>query len=193
MRRAFVIFIGCAVASIGLSFAQVLETDASNALGTEWQDTTNAIHCLNALGLYTTYTGDPDGAIKAALQELVAGDSVHAELYKAAQGQPGFLNLLATAQPKDYKPGDDQTLFQGAKDVVKKIYGCGELEALSAVHKSSQSQHYTLALFQLLSTYRKKSIDVGDMQTLRVCYKNNPKRLFKIVDDVFAPASDKPE
>ncbi len=184
MRRTYTARIACTVASIGLSFAQIIKTDTMNALAVEWRDTTNAVHCLNALRLYTMYTKDPEGAAKTALQELVAGDKGHAELFEVAQGQPDFLNWLATAHAKEYKAPDD--VFKTAADVItQKIYKTGHIKALSAVHKSSQAQHYALALSQLLDTYCDGLISVDDMQTLRACYDSDAKQLFKIVDEMF--------
>jgi endonuclease/exonuclease/phosphatase (EEP) superfamily protein YafD len=188
MRRTCLTVVACTAASIGFSFAQEnIKADTTEALGAEWQDSKNALHCLTALGLYTQFTRDPESDAKEALKELQAGDgdARHQELFKVAQEQPDFLNWLASATPKSYKVPDDETLFTQAKAVIAKVY-TGQLDALSGVHKSSQAQYYALALFQLLNTYRTSTITLDDMQTLRAAYKN-PKRLFKIVDDRFDP------
>ncbi len=186
MRRTCLTIVACTAASIGFSFAQDnIKADTTEALGLEWQDSKNALHCLKALGLYTQYTPDPERAAKEALQELQEGDAGHKELFKVAQEQPDFLNWLASATPKSYKVPDDETLFTQAKAVIAKVY-TGRLDALSDVHKSSQAQYDALALFQLLNTYRTSTITLDEMQTLRAAYKN-PKRLFKIVDDRFDP------
>ena len=97
--------------------AKDIADGAKSALACEWLDPKAVVHALKALQLYTTPVRKTPGgefldsreAAKQALQELIAGDPGHEDLYRGAQGEPdnegqpeaagesNFLDTLAKA------------------------------------------------------------------------------------------------
>jgi hypothetical protein len=204
MRHTYVTLIICIAASIGLGFAQSIQADTLKALATKWESPDGALHCLTALKLYTA---DPVANAEAALKELTAGAPSHEDLYRVAQDQADFLNWLVTAcseqnpdstiakgcKEKNPDPTLADALFDGAKKLIDGIYAVDSYKKdLAEVHKSSSSKSYYLALSQLLNIYRKQTLsdeDLRGMERLRLCYRLNRDRLFKLVDDKISPTS----
>jgi hypothetical protein len=204
MRHVCIILLACIAVFTGRSFAQNIQTDTQAALGEQWKTPDGALHCLKALKLYTA---DPVANAEEALKELNQDGTVHEDLYKVAQNQAGFLDWLATAcdrasldrnvasacKEQHPDPGIINSLFVSAKVLIERVYDAkGGKSALDDVNKSSSAKLYHLALFQLLSTYRRPdkdltTVDCSSMEILRLCYKVDRDRLFKLVDTKISP------
>jgi hypothetical protein len=177
------------------SQAQGLLEETRTYLNAQWNDSTGAGACLDALEAYTS--SDSSGALKELLKGAPKqiGNHSAAAVYGEAAKRNDFWYMVATstgisANPELVKADGNPAstpdeMFASAGKAIGSLFSDTDngLTALARARDAANSADGMKALYRLL-----KAVPTGRLQEMkcyRACYRQDPAKLFQIVNELF--------
>ena len=181
------------------SQAQGLLAETRTYLNVQWNDSKGAGACLDALEAYTTNPKSPSNGALGKLLEgapttTIAGKHSAKAAYSEAAKRKDFWYMVAASTKTDQElvesdgnpaPTQDD-MFNSARDAIRSLFFDTDkgLAAMAGVRDAAYNSPDGMKGLYL----RLKAVPTGRLQEMkcyRACYRQDPAKLFQIVNELF--------